>query len=89
MKLYYGAFYFSQDEAKFETVPYKLMQDMVTELKHYVSKISKDSYWHCAIDNHGSIDVSSRMNIYMRFRIKGVREKYDKDLIVFSHQGKK
>lgn len=46
---------------------------MITELKHYVSKISKESYWHCAIDNHNAVDVSSRKSIYMRLRIKGVK----------------
>jgi len=65
------------------------MQGVLTELKHFVSRISKFSYWHCAFDNHSSIDVTSKDSQYLRIRIKGVREKYDKDLIIFSKQGKK
>jgi hypothetical protein len=62
---------------------------MLTELKHYVSRISRDSYWHCGLDNHGSLEVSAKDNLYIKMRIKGVRDQYDKDLIVFSRQGKK
>ncbi len=60
---------------------------MVTEIKHYISRISKDAYWHCAIDNHDQINVSSKNSLYLKLRIKGVREKYDKDFIIFSQKG--
>lgn len=62
---------------------------MVTELKHMASRISKASYWHCLLDNHGAMDVSSRGTIYLRLRIKGVKEKYDKDFILVSKQGQR
>lgn len=45
---------------------------MLTEIKHYVSRISKESYWHCAIDDHNCVDVSARDNMYLRLRVRGV-----------------
>ena len=65
------------------------MKNLVTELKHFVSKSSKVSYWHCVFDTHFDIDVSSRQKLYLRIRIKGAKDKYDRDLIIFSHQGKR
>ena len=62
---------------------------MVTELKHYVSRSSRLSYWHCAFDDHLDIDATSRKTLYLRLRIKGAKDKYDKDFIIFSHQGKR
>lgn len=61
----------------------------MSEIKNYVSRISKQSYWHCVLDDHGSVDVSTRGTTYMKFRIKGVREKYDKDFVLFSKQGQR
>jgi hypothetical protein len=62
---------------------------MLTELKYFVSRESRYSYWHCLLDSHKFVDVSAKNNLYLRVRIKGVREGYDKDLVVFSKQGKK
>lgn len=45
---------------------------MVTEIKHYISRISKDAYWHCAIDNHDQINVSSKNSLYLKLRIKKI-----------------
>ena len=53
------------------------------------SRTSKASYWHCLLDNHGAVDVSTRGSVYLRVRVKGVREKYDKDLILVSKQGQR
>lgn len=47
------------------------------------------SYWHCGIDDHNHVGVSSRIGPYLKIRVKGVREKYDKDIVVFSHKGKR
>lgn len=59
----------------------------MSELKHYASRVSKVSYWHCAIDNHNSVDVSTRGALYMRLRVTGVRDRYDKDILLVSKQG--
>lgn len=61
---------------------------MLSELKNYISRVSSESYWHLAIDNHKSVEVSSK-SLYLRVRITGVKDKYDKDLIIFSKKGKK
>ncbi len=60
---------------------------MLSEIKHYVSRVSKESYWHCAIDDHSHVDVASQKGIYLRLRITGVKDKYDKDIILFSQKG--
>lgn len=59
------------------------------ELKNIISRLSTTSYWHCGIDDHNCLGVSSKIGPYLKFRVKGVKEKYDKDIIVFSHQGKR
>ena len=58
-------------------------------MKHLASRTSKGSYWHCVLDNHGAMDVSTRGSAYLRLRVKGVREKYDKDLVLVSKQGQR
>ncbi len=59
---------------------------MLTELKHYTSRITKESYWHCTLDRHQKVDVTTK-HIYLRMRIKGVKGDYDKDMIIFSQKG--
>lgn len=61
----------------------------MTELKHFATRVSKASYWHCVMDSHNGVDVSSRGNLYIRVRVRGVREKYDKDILLFSKQGQR
>lgn len=59
------------------------------ELKNYTTRYAKTMYWHCCIDQYKKIDVSSRSGPLLKLRIKGVNEKYDKTIILFSHQGKR
>ena len=56
-------------------------------MKHWVSKASGVSYWHVVFDEHGKVNVSVRGSLYLKVRIQGAKDKYDKNLIIFSHQG--
>ena len=60
---------------------------MLSEIKHYVSRVSKESYRHCAIDDHSHVDVASQKGIYLRLTITRVKNKYDKDIIKKKKKG--
>lgn len=57
------------------------------ELKNYLYRICKLTYWHCAIDEHQGVEFAGRRDAYVKFVVKGVREGYRKDLIMWSSKG--
>lgn len=82
IQLFYGSFFHSDED--FET-------NLITYVKHYVSKVSRLSYWHCAIDDTGKLQVSRFQEAQSRIvlNITGVKQNYDKQLVIFSLKGTK
>lgn len=65
------------------------MQNLVTFCKHFISKISKHSYWHVLLEDTGKLFVTqiSQADSVVRIRISGIKEGYDKTLVLFSYKG--
>ena len=67
------------------------MKNLVTYCKHFVSKVSRHSYWHTLLDDHSELFVTQmkRMGNICQVRIAGAKEGYDKTLLMFSFQGER
>jgi hypothetical protein len=65
------------------------MQNLVTYTKHFISKTSKHSYWHAILDDYGQLYVThmDKMENVCKIRIKGMKEGYDKTLLLISYKG--
>lgn len=60
-------------------------------MKHLISRVSKHSYWHVVLDDTDSLEIShmSKMDNVCKIRIQGMKEGYDKTLLMVSYKGRR
>ena len=56
-----------------------------------MSKISSHQYWHAILDdsNHCHVTHQGKFQNFLRVRISGIKDGYDKTVLLFSYQGKR
>ena len=56
-----------------------------------VSRVTKHSYWHAILDDTDKVFVTQmgKMDNICKVRMTGVREGYDKTLLLFAYKGKR
>jgi hypothetical protein len=60
-------------------------------MKHLISRVTKHMYWHVLLDDTDSLCVTNmdKMDNVCKIRIQGMKEGYDKTLLMFSYKGKR
>lgn len=67
------------------------LQNLVTYAKHYVSKKTAVSYWHCIYDESDKMALKSMENMtcIAKINISGLKKSYKKCLLIFSCKGER
>jgi len=60
-------------------------------MKHLISRVTKHMYWHVLLDDTDSLFVTNmdKMDNVCKIRIQGMKEGYDKTLLMVSYKGTK